>query len=122
VGIAALALLAVVHQFRDRQLFVPPPGSILLGVLPNFAAAIAITFVLFSIWLDQKRSVELASPVRPFLFCAAISGAGLFGWEFLQLSTNRLVFDPDDLIATLAGLAVAGGVFLALSRLDHRPM
>ena len=48
-GIGALALLSLVHWYRGSGLSPLPGGDYLLEVLPNFAAAIAITFVQLSI-------------------------------------------------------------------------
>ncbi len=116
LGIGGLALLAAVHQLREMDLPQPPIGSFALGVLPNFAAAIAITFVLLSIWLDQRPDAGAALVRTSFLTCALISGAGLVGWEFFQMSSNRLVFDPADLIATAAGIVICCLMFWAISR------
>jgi hypothetical protein len=108
-GIGALALLTIVHRFRGRAMPPQPVRDYLLGVLPNFAAAIAITFVLLSIWRDQIP--EASSATRPFLICASFSGLGLLAWEFFQRAGNRLVFDPHDIGATLVGLGVASLVY-----------
>lgn len=89
----------------------PAIGSFLLGVLPNFAAAIAIAFVLSSIWCDQHRDAAPASVRRCFALCALISCVGLIGWEFLQIRSGKLVFDWNDLVATVAGLAAAFVLF-----------
>lgn len=115
VGIAALALLAGVHWLRDVRVALPPTGVYLLGVLPNFAAAIAITFVLLSIWTDQNRAAGVASVKRAMLICALISGVGLVAWEFFQKTSDRLIFDPHDLGATLVGLVAAILAFYALT-------
>ncbi len=55
IGIAALALLSAVSWIRGLHLRLGPIEKYLLGVMPDFLAAIAITFVLLSIWADQKR-------------------------------------------------------------------
>lgn len=116
-GIGALALLTAVHWLRGLALSPPPLGDYLLGVLPNFAAAIAITFVVMSGWSDQNRKADFASTRRAFLVSAAISGAGLLSWEFFQKTSDRLVFDTHDVGVTLVGLGAAGVLFHALTRL-----
>ncbi|HQS70046.1 MAG: hypothetical protein B7Y36_17890 [Novosphingobium sp. 28-62-57] len=115
-GIAALALLAIVHGLRDKALPPEPTRDYLLGVLPNFAAAIAITFVLLSVWADQNKDARPAAARRAFRISAAISGTGLIAWELFQMSSKRLVFDPHDLGATLVGVGVAGVVFSAIKQ------
>lgn len=112
IGIGALAVQTIVHNWGDRGGIDRAVGAYLLGVLPNFAAAIAITFVLLSIWSDQRGAG--APDRRPFLLCLAVSGVGLIGWEFIQTSSNRLVFDPHDIAATVAGLGTASLIHWAL--------
>ncbi len=115
-GIGALALLSLVHWYRTSGLSPLPGGDYLLGVLPNFAAAIAIIFVLLSIWSDQRRGADFASTKRAFIVAASISGIGLTAWEFFQKTSRRLIFDPHDLGATLVGLGAAGLLFYMLTR------
>jgi hypothetical protein len=83
----------------------------LIGVLPNFAAAIAITFVLLSIWSDQNKEAGFTAAKRPFFLCASISGFGLIAWELFQKTSSRLVFDPHDVGATVVGIGAAGILF-----------
>lgn len=115
-GIAALALLSGVHLLRDQALPPEPTRDYLLGVGPNFAAALAITFVLLSIWSDRNKDAAFAASKRAFFICAAISGIGLTAWELFQMTSKRLVFDPHDLGATLVGIGVAGVLFFVLSK------
>jgi hypothetical protein len=114
-GIGALALLAAVHQLRGMERSPRPISDYLIGVLPNFAAAIAITFVLLSFWADQNPNAGIASAKRPFLLCASVSALGLLAWELFQKTSSRLVFDLHDVGATLVGVAVAGILFYILA-------
>ncbi len=111
VGIGALTLLTTVHQLRGSPGLLSPAGDYLLGTLPNFAAAIAITFVLLSIWADQNRDAAFASIKRPFLMCASISAFGLLAWETFQKTSDRFVFDLHDTGATLVGVIVTSLLF-----------
>lgn len=111
VGIGALALLTTVHQLRKMKRLSLPAGDYLLGTLPNFAAAIAITFVLLSIWADQHREAALASTKRPFVMCASISALGLIAWEAFQTTSSRFVFDVNDIGATIIGVVASGLLF-----------
>lgn len=107
VAIGALALLSIGHSVRDLRLKFDPVGEYLLGVMPNIVAAIAISFVLLSIWVAQTRIVNFAS-VRPWFFAfATISGLGLVGWELAQKTSEGLVYDANDLLATLVGVGIA---------------
>ena len=116
-GIGALALLSLVHWARGWELPTSPTTAYLLGVLPNFAAAVAITFALLSIWSDQNSEASFASNKRAFFAAASISGVGLFAWEFFQKTTSgKLVFDEHDLAATLIGLGAASLLFYTITR------
>ena len=110
-GIGALSLLSVVHWLRASAAWQGPASGYLLGVMPNFAAAMAISFVLLGIWADQKRAASYALSVRAFVACASISGLGLLGWEFVQKSSNRFVFDPHDAGATIVGIGASTLLF-----------
>lgn len=114
-GIGGLALLSFGHWLREIGAIVGQPGKYLLGVLPNFAAAIAIAFVLLSIWTDRDEPLTFPVACHRFLVCATMSGFGLAAWEFVQLTGDRLVFDPHDISATGIGLCAAGLLFLALT-------
>lgn len=114
-GLAALGLLTAVHQLRGVERSPQPTSDYLIGVLPNFAAAIAITFVLLSIWSDQNPEAGSTSAKRAFFVCASISGFGLVAWELVQKTSSRLVFDPHDLGATAFGIGVATALFYLLS-------
>lgn len=115
VGIGALSLLSIVHWLRDIGAWREPAGDYLLGVTPNFAAAIAICFVLLSIWADQRPAANFSLAVQAFLICASISGVGLLGWEIFQKTSSRFVFDPHDAGATFVGLGVASLLFYCLT-------
>ena len=113
-GIGALALLAAVHQLRGMELSPQPSRDYLIGVLPNFAAAIAITFVLLSIWGDQNPNADFASAKRPFIHCASISGFALLAWELFQKTSSRLVYDLHDVGATVVGIGATIILFYVL--------
>lgn len=114
-GIGALGLLSTVHWIRDQAWSLPGIADYLIGVLPNFAAAIAIVFVPLSIWSAQNRDAGSASLNRALLIAALISSAGLLCWELFQTMSHRLVFDPHDIGATLVGVGIAYILFHLLT-------
>ena len=93
----------------------PPTIAYLLGVGPNFTAALAIAFVLLSIWADQNREATFNAAKKYFFVCAAISGFGLLGWEILQRSMASFVFDLNDIGATIPGMGLATLLFYWLT-------
>lgn len=119
VGIGALSLLSLIHWLRGSTAPRQPVLNYFLDVGPNFGAAVAITFVLLGIWADQNRETTFTAALRAFLVCASISGLGLLGWEFVQKTSSRFVFDPHDAGATLVGVGTAGIVFISLTRRER---
>ncbi len=115
VGIGALALLSAVHWAREQQFEGPPLLLHLLGVLPSFAAAIAIPFVVLGMWLESSPVSSYTTLRKRFIWITLAAGAGLILWEFGQQSSRALFFDPDDLVATLVGLVVGWGLFALVS-------
>ena len=110
-GIAALATLTGVQWLREMKLPHDEVSDYLLGVLPNFCAALAITFVLLSILADQLKLNGTPAARRWFLFSAAVAGVGLLGWEAFQRTSDNFVFDYNDVGATLVGLVLSYFVF-----------
>lgn len=115
VGIGALGALSLVHWSRELQVETHEIVSYLMGVLPNVVAAIAIPFVLLSIWADQKPAATYQAVRLSFAILALVAGIGLIAWEFIQQSSRSLVFDYHDIAATIFGLVVAWFLFVLLT-------
>lgn len=121
VGIGALALLSAVHWARAQHFQGPPLLLHLLGVLPNFAAAIAIPYVALGLWLESSPAASRAALRQRFMWLTLFAGVGLVLWEFGQRWSSGLFFDPDDLVATLVGLVVGWGLFALVDRDERAP-
>lgn len=115
VGIGALGVLSLVHWGRKAQYDGAEIVLYLMGALPNVAAAIAIPFVLLSIWADQNPSATYAAARRCFVVVALVAAVALIAWEFMQPSSRTLVFDPHDIGATILGLGVGWFLFALLT-------
>ena len=111
VGLVALGLLTFVQWLRSHAAGDGHVQAFLLGVAPNFAAALAITFVVLSAWADQNPKATRLESRRAWLGASIFSGTGLAGWEFFQKTNASFVFDPYDLAATGLGLATGAAVF-----------
>lgn len=114
VGLCGLALLSAVQWARQHHLQRGTVLTYVIGVGPNFAAAIAITFVLLAAWLDTRPVADAAAVGQRFRLSAAVSALGLIGWECVQMTSHALVFDWQDVLATLAGIAVSAVLFAVL--------
>ena len=115
VGIAALALLSCVHWIRGLSGELVPAVAYLVGVLPNVVAAIAIPFVFMGIIADQKKDAPPTTIQRWFYASVITSCFGLLGWELIQRTSDRLIFDFNDLLATVVGSMIACAIFLAIT-------
>lgn len=122
VGLGGLALLSAVQWARQHHLQQGAVSTYLIGVGPNFAAAIAITFVLLAAWLDMRPGADPGAVGRRFRASAAVSALGLIGWECVQMTSHALVFDWQDVLATLAGVAVSFALFAALRGNAPKPL
>ena len=114
-GIGALALLSVVHWMRGLSNEWIPTVSYLLGVAPNILAAIAIPFVFMSIVADHKKDASPTSLRRWTFASLGMSLVGLIGWEFIQRTSDKLIFDVNDLGATLVGATLACAIFYVIT-------
>lgn len=122
VGLGGLALLSAVQWARQQHLQHGAVLTYLIGVGPNFAAAIAIAFVLLAAWLDMRPLSDGAAVARRFRASASVSALGLIGWECVQMTSHALVFDWQDVLATLAGIAVSFAVFGVVRRTTPNPL
>jgi glycopeptide antibiotics resistance protein len=111
VGMGALFALTLVDWTRSMAIELPKGLQWLLGVLPNLAAVVAISFVLMSIWIDRKPREMIAVLRGRFALSVSFSALGLVLWEFLQRSSRSLVFDIGDLAATGLGVWIAWMLF-----------
>lgn len=73
VGLGGLALLSAVQWARQQHRQHGAVLTYLIGVGPNFAAAIAITFVVLAAWLDMRPVADAAAVGRRFRISAAVS-------------------------------------------------
>ena len=119
VGTGALGALTLVHWCRKLDYDGPAAADYLMGVLPNVMAAIAIPFVLLSIWADQKPTATYPAVRQSFVFLTLFAGFGLIAWELVQQSSRSLVFDPHDMGATILGLGVGWLLFILLTPTDN---
>jgi hypothetical protein len=113
-GMTALAVLSLGHWARAAGMFSSPVATFILGVLPNVAAAVAIPFITAGALADMRKDRQVPIDRRTFTMLNLGSVAGLVAWEFVQRGSLSLRFDPADLVATVAGAAVAQWAFRRL--------
>lgn len=111
--------LAMIDAWRDMGATSFP---LLRGTLPNAVAVPTLTFGLLMTRSPVRvsfDSIRMQKQNRWFWSCWAGALAVTVGWEFMQ-RTGRLVFDWNDLIATVVGAALAVVLFLRFRRCAFR--
>jgi hypothetical protein len=92
----------------------------LLGIAPNFiAAALIFPFAALTFrdsYANDIQKGDSSNLDKWFWSGLLISQIGLITWEFLQKS-GKLIFDTNDILATIAGGVTAVGIYL----LNKRP-
>ena len=121
VGIGALGVLSLVGLARSAHYRGAEIVNYLIGVLPSVAASLAIPFILLGIWADQRPAASFVTTRRAFVVVLLDTGIGLIAWEFIQLTSRGLVFDPHDLAATVVGLGLAGILFTLITPPGSHP-
>ncbi len=76
-GMVGLALLSATHHLRDIGVSPGPLGTYVLGVLPNFAAALAMPLVLSGLAPRIAEAAEQALARRSFAGMLAFTTTGL---------------------------------------------
>lgn len=96
-----------------------PYLAFVLGWMPNYLAGLgfmALGIAILALAGDLTRDARLPGLAHPFmLLVAAGSLLGLIGWEFAQ-QAGRLVFDVDDILATVGGVLTGYGLFVVAHR------
>lgn len=119
-GMLGLAMLSATHWARAAF---PKPGAglgFLLGVLPNFTAGFAMPLILASMLPSVSGGPGALTANRRFLLLLLVTSLGLCAWEVIQARSERFVFDPNDIAATLLGAMVAFLIYRWLIRADTR--
>lgn len=113
IAIAGCAALVLVDYWRGLG---PTGFPLVRGVLPNFVAVPTLAFGFLMLRFPERKPFDAdiaAAQTRYFRIFWISAIAITIAWEFAQL-TGKLVFDPLDIAATLAGAAVAAVLFRAL--------
>jgi hypothetical protein len=111
-GMIGLAVLSATHWLRENTSGSGPVCSLLLGVMPNLAAAFAMPLILASFSPHTARTPATKYSRLRFSWVLLFTTLGLCGWELMQARSNRFVFDVYDILATGLGSALA---YLAFS-------
>lgn len=102
IGMAPVARLV-----RPIPIEASPVLQVLVGVMPNFGAALALPFVIYVGIQIQYLSPAGRVYFPNFLYAATFTVLGLFVWEFLQFFIWGYAMDPLDGMATVSGSAFA---------------
>lgn len=119
----------MVNKFALRPAFESRPLPEALGVLtysvPNFCEAVmGLTVISGLLWWSQQRGLALFRGWRPrgiLALATVLTGTYVLTQEvgMHRLGGNN-VFDPNDVLASLLGLAMTAGLFLKYGVLEEK--
>ena len=95
IYVSGVLAIVAARMLRDQYSQGPVLGFV-LGSLPNFIAAASFPPLIMS-W--RKQYTGMASG----LAASAMAQIVILCWEFFQLSRSEMVFDTNDIVATLLG-------------------
>jgi hypothetical protein len=95
-----------------------PAVKWIIGVLPNFAAAVWLPF-LMEIFVKRMPKTSSWRISGNFLLFAAASFVLLALWEAVQLWCWKYPFDKFDILASFAGALAAAALHRGLVRMDR---
>jgi hypothetical protein len=101
-----MSLVILTHLFRPMiNLFTPPFIILVIGVLPNFGAALSLPYVIgvLAKVIFHTRDIGL----RDMFIFASITFTGLFIWEIAQYIIWNIPIDPNDIATSGIGVIVA---------------
>jgi hypothetical protein len=119
-GMIGLAALSATHWLRDNPSAAGPAFSIVLGVMPNLAAALAMPLILASFSPHTSRAPVTKNSRLRYVWLLLFTTLGLCAWELVQKRSDRFVFDVYDILATGLGSALAYFAFSWHARKTQR--
>ena len=125
--VIGLAALQVVVELRVRG-SASLRSNAFLGYAPNLFAAFALPFLFHGLTVlsgrrdddDHYGWAQLWRENASISASTAIAAGGLVLWEFVQVTQPHRTYDPQDLVATLAGALAFLLVVLAGRSLTRR--
>lgn len=107
MGMLGLALLSSTQWARENISSSNALFQFFLGVSPNISAGYAMPLILASFTEKVARNENKDEARKMYLFISAFTTLGLIMWEFIQINSENLYFDTNDIIATFVGTFLA---------------
>ena len=117
MGMLGLALLSSTQWARENISSNSSLFQFFLGVSPNIAAGYAMPLIIASFLPKVVKNENKREARKLFLYVAAFTTFGLIVWEFIQVTSENLYFDTNDIIATFIGAFLAYISYLWLTSL-----
>ena len=116
MGMIGLALLNVTQWARVNISVSNSLFQFLLGVSPNVAAGYAMPLILASFVPKIVKNTNKGESRKVFSLVSTLTTLGLVVWEFVQIDSENLYFDINDIVATFIGVLLAFLVYLWVSK------
>jgi hypothetical protein len=105
-------LIILVHIVRPRLDRSHKTAVFVFGVLPNFAAGFSLPFLAVALETFTPRwRLHQIGWNRRLVFAWAFTFVGLAAWEAVQFWLWKYPFDPYDVLASGAGVALSAGMY-----------
>ena len=106
VALFGLGLVLLTRLVRPLPVDAPPLVVVLMGVLPNFGAGLALPFVIGAFEEAYRRRTGRRWRLS-FMFLCFCAFMGLLAWEYAQRLFWDIDFDWNDMIASGIGVLIA---------------
>jgi hypothetical protein len=104
LGLFGMVLIIVTHMIRPFLLGNSQEIVFIFGILPNFAAAFSLPFLMLGVSVRMPRvNTSIAKQSLIFVIMTISSIVGLIIWEVLQNVFWNISIDINDIRATVIG-------------------
>jgi hypothetical protein len=121
-SLISLLLIHVSQAIRSDKIFSSEFIIWTLGIAPNFFAGLGLSGIMtyFSIGLLNRFKIIGKVTITTLIITSHLTALILIvAWEFNQ-KNGRLVYDPDDIWATVVGVSLSLIIIIILSTLTIR--
>ena len=112
-----MTLVIITHLVRPHLGGVHKEIVFIFGVLPNFAAAFGLPFMMILLVIHYLRFEKCGGKlIYCFVLALGVTFCGLTAWEIIQALVWGIPSDPNDIAATGLGCVCAMGAYLLFLR------
>ncbi len=115
ITLVGMALVIIAHLMRPELGAFHPGLVLVVGVLPNFGAALSLPFLMI-VFAARILRPGRGKLLHRFVAALGVTLLGLTAWEVIQHMVWEYPIDPNDIAATGLGVVFAAGAYALLPR------